>query len=79
MAKKNDEWKKHLAELGWSYWKSCTTCSGSKKYYRRGTDVMVVYAGRDYYTFTENKVKKSGKLSQLDSVVKAAKAAKAQS
>lgn len=74
MAKKSDAWKGHLAKLGWSYWKSCTTCSGSKRYYRRGTDVMTVYPGRGYYKFKENGVTKTGMLNDLGEVVKAAKA-----
>lgn len=69
--KSNQEWKEHLKALGWSYLRECASCSGRKLYYRRGTEMMAVYPNRDYYQFTQNGEKKTGKLSKLGEVVKA--------
>lgn len=70
---KRSDYEGYLKELGWSYWRQCGTCTAKKYYYRRGTDVLLALPGRDYYEFTENGTKKSGKLSKLNEVVKSAK------
>lgn len=70
------KYEKHLTALGWAYSHKCGTCGGTKYFYRRGSDMMTVYPHRDFYQFTENGSTKSGKLSQLENVVKAAENAK---
>lgn len=69
----NEIWKGQLNELGWEYWKECSTCSGLKHYYKRGNEIMEVWPSRGFYKFKENGKIVTGKLSNLQSVIDAAK------
>lgn len=67
------KWKSWLKELGWLYVGQCSTCGGAKHSFKRGNDTLTAYPGRDFYEFYENKIKKTGRLSNLPSVIEAAK------
>jgi len=67
-----NDWESKLKQLGWKFLKKkCGMCG--TYIWIRGKTQMTVKPGRDFYIFREDGKNFSGKLSQLDSVIKAAK------
>lgn len=64
-----NNWKSQLNELGWTYSRYCGICVNKKYFFfRDGVELMAV-PSRDYYTFSQDGVTKSGKLSQLNQII----------